>query len=158
MTVNIRKIQANDIITLVDLLHEFAEYEKLLDMFEVTEERLLTAMFGDAAFVEGLIAFDDDIPAGHALFYPSFASFRGQRGMYLEDIYVRPEYRGRGLGRSILREIARIASSRGFERIDFLVLDWNEPAIGFYRELGAMSDNATRHFKFIDEAFRSLTS
>jgi ribosomal protein S18 acetylase RimI-like enzyme len=113
-------------------------------------------MFGDNAGVEGICAFDGEQPIGYALFYPNFASFRGQRGMYLEDIYVKQEYRGNGVGKTMLKKIARLAAKRGYERLDFLVLDWNDQAAKFYRSLGADRDDAERHFKFTDAAFRSL--
>ena len=158
MNLTIRKVEPGDLANIVSLLQEFAAFEKLSAYCDVTEERLHAAMFGDHAVVEGLIALDDDTPIGHALFFPSFASFRGQLGLYLEDIYVSEKYRGKGVGLSLLKEVARIAASRGFERIDFQVLDWNTPAIEFYKRLGADSDNATRHFKFTDEAFFDLAN
>ncbi len=154
----IRNIVETDMPAVIELLHEFAAFEKLSHILEVTEKRLHQAMFGDAAFVEGLIAEDETAPVGHALFYPHFASFRGQRGLYLEDIYIKPEYRGQGAGEAMLREIARIAASRGYERIDFQVLEWNTPAVKFYKKLGAVRDIDERHFKFTDTAFRFLAS
>ena len=113
-------------------------------------------MFGDGAVVDGLIAFDGETPVAYALFYPNFSSFRGQRGLYLEDIYIKSEYRRSGLGEKMLKEIAYTAASRGFERIDFMVLDWNTPAAKFYERLGAIRDNDERHFKFTDDAFARL--
>jgi ribosomal protein S18 acetylase RimI-like enzyme len=154
----IRNIVETDIPAVIGLLQEFAAFEKLIDFCEVTNEKLQAAMFGDEGFVEGLIADDGAAPAGHALFYPHFSSFRGQRGLYLEDIYIKPEYRGQGIGETMLKEIARIAASRGYERIDFQVLDWNTPAVRFYEKLGAVRDIDERHFKFTDAAFRSLAS
>lgn len=152
----IRKIKPEDLASVVALLHEFAAFEDLSQYCEVTEERLQAAMFGDGAAVEGLIALDGERAVGYALFFPNFSSFRGQRGLYLEDLYINAEYRGSGLGKSMLREIARIAASKGCERIDFLVLDWNTTAIKFYESLGAIRDNDERHFKFTDEAFVKL--
>jgi ribosomal protein S18 acetylase RimI-like enzyme len=137
-------------------MREFAEYEKLLDSFEVTEERLKTALFGDAKVADAILAFDDETPVAYAVFYPSFATFRGQRGIYLEDIFIAKGYRGRGVGEMMLKYTARLAKSRGFERIDFQVLEWNTPAIGFYERLGARRDDEERHFKFTDEAFQNL--
>ena len=156
MKFDLRKITENDITTVIALMREFAEYENLTEFCEITEARLFAAMFGDGCFVEGLIAFAGQVAAGYALFYPDFASFRSQRGLFLEDLYIKPEYRRRALGQTILREIAKSAKSRGFDRIDFQVLDWNAPAIAFYEKLGAHRDHDERHFKFTDAAFDRL--
>ena len=152
----IRGVVREDIPALLELLREFAEYEKLVQYLEVDAERLERAFFGDDATVEGLIAREGARAVGYAFFFPNFASFRGQRGFYLEDIYIRPAYRGHGIGQAILRELARLAASRGFERIDFVVLDWNTSAIGFYKQLGAEMDESERHFKFTDQNFKHL--
>ena len=154
----IRPIKPEDCGSVVLLLREFAAFEDQNQYSEVTKDRLHTAMFGEGSVVEGLIACDGERAVGCALFYPSFSSFRGQRGLYLEDLYVKAEYRGTGLGRSMLREIARIAAAKGCERIDFLVLDQNAPAIQFYENLAAVRDDDERHFKFTDEAFIKLAS
>ena len=138
------------------MIREFAAFENLSEFCEVTEESLLDAMFGENSCVEGLLAFDGNNPVGYALFYENFASFRGQRGFYLEDLYVKPEYRGRKIGEAFLKRMAEIARVRNFKRIDFLVLDWNETAIRFYEKLGAVRDQSERHFKFTDEAFEKL--
>jgi ribosomal protein S18 acetylase RimI-like enzyme len=158
MEIGIRAAQPDDLATVIKMMREFAAYEKLLDSLNITEERLHDAVFGKESFVEILIATGDDIPAGYALFYPCFASFRSQRGLYLEDIYVSSEYRGRGIGEAMLREIARIGHSQGCERIDFQVLEWNTAAISFYKKLGAVCNDEERHFKFSDEVFLNLAS
>lgn len=158
MSVSIRKIGESDITAVLELMREFAAFENLTDQLTITEELLREAMFDDMGFVEGFVAEDVKAIVGFALFYPCFSSFRGQRGLYLEDIYIKPEYRGHGVGKTMLREIARIAASRGFERIDFQVLDWNTNAVAFYESLSAVSDNDTRHFKFTDDAFKDLAS
>ncbi|HNU07934.1 MAG TPA: GNAT family N-acetyltransferase [Pyrinomonadaceae bacterium] len=153
---NILEAKKEHVSAIVEMLREFAEFEKLDKFFEVTEQRLSTALFGETKVAEALVAMDGDKFAGYAIFYPSFASFRGQRGFYLEDIYVRKEFRGHGLGEKMLSEIARIARERGFERIDFAVLDWNEGAMRFYRKRGAVCDADDLHFKFTDDAFNRL--
>lgn len=158
MNLVIRNIVPADIAIVISLVHEFAAFESLTDYCEVTKERLYAAMFGSQAMVEGLIAVDDETPIGYALFYPNFSSFRGQRGLYLEDIYLNSVYRGRGIGETMLREIALVAVSRGFERIDLMVDDGNAAAIKFYKRLGAVRDGDERHFKFRDEAFAQLRS
>ena len=139
-------------------MREFAKFENLSEYCTVTEERLYAAMFGENAVVEGLIALAGQTLVGYAIYYPNFSSFRAQRGMYLEDIYINNKYRGMGLGETIIKEIARTAASRGFERIDFMVLDWNTPAVNFYKKLGAVRDDQERHFKFNDDAFVELAS
>ena len=157
MEIEIRNAVLQDIPQIVELMRRFAEYERLLDHFEATEESLADAMFGHEAFVNGLVADDNnDHLAGYALFYQNYATFRGQRGMYLEDIYISPEFQGKGIGEAMLRRLAKIAIDRGCGRIDFQVLEWNRPAISFYEKLGAVRDDTERHFKFTDEAFRRL--
>lgn len=158
MEIRITKARKEDVPAIVAMLREFAEYEDLGHLCEVTEERLFAAMFGKGAFVEGLIAQDGETPAGYAIFYPYFASFRGQRGFYLEDIFIRSDYRRHHLGERMLREIARIAKGRGYERIDFQVLESNAPAINFYEKHGAVRDDEERHFKFLYEAFDKLAA
>jgi len=156
--IQVRGVEPADIPALLGLLREFAEYEHLEQYLEVDAGRLEAAFFDHGATAEGLIALDGEQAIAYAFFFPNFASFRGQRGFYLEDIYIRPGYRSRGIGQMILRFLARLAHTRGYERIDFVVLDWNTSAIGFYKKLGAEVDEAERHFKFTDEAFEELCS
>ena len=158
MEIEIRKVSRDDLPAVLGLMREFAAYEKLEEYLEVTEERLAAAMFAEDAFVEGLIAFEGEVAAGYAMFYPSFATFRGQRGFFLEDLYVSEKHRHTGLGKRFLAKIANLAENRGFERIDFLVLDWNETAIRFYERLGAVRSEDESHFKFTDQAFRNLAT
>jgi ribosomal protein S18 acetylase RimI-like enzyme len=158
MNILIEKASPEDMSAVIALVHEFAEYENLLPYCRVTEETLRNAVFGENAFVQCSIARDEGLPIGYTIYYPNFASFRGQLGYYLEDIFVKVEYRGRGVGDRMLKAIAQEAKSRGFERIDFQVLEWNTPAIAFYHKLGAVRDDEERHFKFVDEAFESLAS
>ena len=158
MSVRITTIIENDVADVVSLMREFAAYENLSEYCTVTEERLSAAMFGDSSIIEGLIAFADDGAIAYALFYPSFSSFRGERGLFLEDIYITEEYRRHNLGEEMLCEIARIAKQRGCERIDFHVLDRNTPAVKFYLKHGAERNTDERHFKFAGEAFLSLAS
>ena len=156
MDIQIRKSTPNEVPTIVRLMRDFAEFEDLGDYCEVTEDRLFDVMFGDDAFVEGLVAFHDGDAVAYALFYPYFASFRGQCGYCLEDIFIAEEFRRNGLGEAMVRIIARLAKQRGYERIDFQVLEWNTPAVKFYEKLGAIRDDSERHFKFIDNSFQSL--
>lgn len=142
---------------IVEMIREFAAFENLSDYCEVTEEKLKDAMFGANPCVEGLMAFVENAPVGYALFFENFTSFRGQRGLYLEDLYVKTDYRRLKIGEAFLRKLARIAKERKFERIDFLVLEWNEPAVKFYEKLGAETNPDERHFKFGGEAFEKLS-
>jgi ribosomal protein S18 acetylase RimI-like enzyme len=158
MEITIAKACENDIPAIVEMLRDFADYLDLARYVDVTEKRLFTAMFAPGAFVEGLMAFDKDVPVAYAIFYPWFASFRGQCGLFIEDIYIKPEYRRHNLGERMLREIAVVAKTRGFERIDFHVVEDNLPAIKFYEKHGAVRDDTERHFKFTDEAFMRLSS
>lgn len=154
----IRPIEHGDLPGVVDLAHDFAEFEKLADYCRITAEKLDSVLFGPHSFVEALVAQEADELIAYAFFYPHFASFRGQTGYYLEDIFIDARFRGRGIGEAMLRQIARTAAGRGFERIDFQVLDWNTPAVNFYLKLGAEREESERHFKFSDEAFKSLAS
>lgn len=138
------------------MIQEFAEFEGLLEYCEVTAENLREMLFGKNAFVESLVVFADEIPIGYAIFFPYFASFRGQQGFYLEDIYLKKDFRRFGLGEKIICEIAKIGKSRGLVRIDFQVLKHNQHAINFYQKLGAVVDETESHFKFTDEAFQNL--
>lgn len=156
MSIEIKKATEENIVQIIALLHEFAEYENLLDACEITEERLRVALFGEGKVAEAIVAFEDNVPIGYAIFYPNFATFRGQRGFYLEDIYITKDFRAKGVGEAMIKFLSKLAKGRGFERIDFMVLEWNTPAIKFYEKLGAERDDEERHFKFTDEAFEKL--
>ena len=158
MQYKLRAAVAEDLTAIVRLIREFAEFEDLSEYCEVTEQRLGAALFGENAVAESMVALDGEAVIGYALLFPNFSSFRGQRGFYLDDIYITAKYRGTGVGRAILKEIARLADARGYERIDLLVLDWNSKAADFYLSLGAKRDDSERHFKFTDDAFRRLAS
>ena len=156
MSIRIENAAPENIPQVFALMREFAEYEKLLEFFESTEERLETALFGDGKVADAILAFDGERAIAYAVFFPYFATFRGQRGIYLEDIFITKNFRGKGVGEMMLKHIAQIARSRGFERIDFQVLQWNTQAIAFYEKLGAVRDEEERHFKFTGEAFEKL--
>ena len=155
----IRRAEPADVPEIMRLMGDFAAFEKLEQFLTVTPERLDAALFGPDAFVESLVADGPDGKlSAYTLFFPNFSSFRGQRGFYIDDLYIAESGRGRGLGRAMLRAIARLAADRGFERLDLQVLDWNTPAIGFYASLGAVRDDEERHFKFTDKAFAALAA
>lgn len=157
MSFRIESATKNDVPRIISLIREFAEYENLLEYCEVTEQKLSAAMFGERSCVEGLMAFDAENRAvGYALFFENFASFRGQRGVYLEDLYVVPAMRKAGVGLALIKHLARLARERGCERMDWQVLTWNEPAIRFYQKLGAELDESERHWKIVGADFAKL--
>ena len=127
----------DDVPLILRFIKGLAEYERLQDMVEATEDRLRASLFGHRRVAEVVIAHLDHEPAGYALFFHNFSTFLGQPGIYVEDIFVVPERRGAGVGRALLAHVAALAVERGCGRLEWAVLDWNEPAIGFYRRLGA---------------------
>jgi GNAT superfamily N-acetyltransferase len=128
---------AADVPLLLVLIRALADYERLADQVSATEDRLRESLFGPRPAAEAVIGRLDGEPAGFALFFQTYSTFLGRPGMYLEDIFVKPECRGRGLGKALLRHVARLAVARQCGRFEWAVLDWNAPAIGFYRKLGA---------------------
>ena len=120
------------------LIRELAAYERLAGEVSATEADIREALFGPTPSAEAVMAEVEGRPVGFALFFHSFSTFAGKRGLYLEDLYVRPEHRGRGVGRRLLRHLARLARERGCRRFEWAVLDWNEPAIRSYRRAGAV--------------------
>ena len=154
--ISVRKTISEDIPAVIELMREFAEFENLADFLEITEEKLNDAMFGENSFVQSLAAFDGEKAIAYAIFFPYFSSFRGQKSVYLEDIFISESYRKFGLGEKMLKEIAKIGRQFGAVRMDFQVLDWNAPAVSFYKKHGAETDDAERHFKFTGESFAKL--
>lgn len=135
--IGIRPATPADVPAIVAFLRELAEYERLSHEVIAGETDFHAALFGERPVVEAVIASVDDQPVGYALFFPNFSTFLGKPGLYLEDLYVRPSARGLGVGRALLVHLARIAVERGWGRFEWAVLDWNEPAIGFYKKMGA---------------------
>ncbi|MEP6942423.1 MAG: GNAT family N-acetyltransferase [Betaproteobacteria bacterium] len=126
-----------DVPEILELIRGLAEYERLAHLCVATEKDLANALFGEKPIAEVVLAWEDARPVAFALFFHNFSTFLGRRGLYLEDLYVRPECRGRGYGRHLLVHLARIAVERGCGRLEWSVLDWNTRAIGFYEALGA---------------------
>ena len=136
----IRFARPADVPALLQMIRALAEYEKLAHLVVADERRLGEALFGEGATVEALIAREtgeSGPAAAFALFFHTFSTFLGQRGLWLEDLFVYPQYRGKGLGRRLLAELAAVARGRGCGRFEWAVLDWNAPAIGFYERMGA---------------------
>ena len=142
MGVRIVQAKEADVPDILRFIRELASYEKLEHEVEATEEALKTHLFGPRPAAEVVFVEDDGERAGFALFFQDFSTFLARPGLYLEDLYVRPEKRGRGLGKALLTHLASLALKRGCGRLEWWVLDWNKSAIGFYRSLGAepMSD------------------
>jgi GNAT superfamily N-acetyltransferase len=140
-TFEIRKAERADIPAILSLLRELAAYEKKLDRVLIDEALLDRHAFGEKACAEVLLGWLDGKPVSYALFFPHFASFGGVPWMYLEDLYVQPHVRGQGAGRAMMASLARLTLDRGWAGIAWGVLDWNEPALAFYRKLGAGESN-----------------
>ena len=138
------------------LIRELAEYERMADEVTATEADVREALFGPAPSAEAVIATIDDRPVAFALFFHNFSTFAGKRGLYLEDLYVRPEHRGRGVGRCLLRHLARLARDRGCHRFEWSVLDWNAPAIRSYRRVGAVAMDDWTVYRLTGEALGRL--
>lgn len=133
----IRPATPDDVPLILRFIRELADYERLLHEVVATEERLRDTLFGARPAAEVVIAEAEGEPLGFALFFHNYSTFLAQPGIYLEDLYVRPEARGRGAGRALLAHLARLARERGCGRLEWWVLDWNEDALRFYRSLGA---------------------
>jgi GNAT superfamily N-acetyltransferase len=133
----IRPASPGDVALLLELIRELAEYEKAPDEAIATPERIDVALFGNKPTAEAVIAELDGEPAGFALFFHNFSTWLGKPGLYLEDLFVRESMRGRGIGKALLLQLARVARERGCGRMEWAVLDWNRPAIEFYESLGA---------------------
>jgi GNAT superfamily N-acetyltransferase len=133
----IRPACAADVPTILQLIRDLATYERAPNEVTATEKQVTDVLFGEKPAAEVLLAFQNQTPIGFAVFFHNFSTWLGQPGLYLEDLFVKPEARGKGFGRALLVDLARIARDRGCGRMEWAVLDWNEPAIKFYRSLGA---------------------
>jgi GNAT superfamily N-acetyltransferase len=153
----LRPATADDVLLILQFIRDLAAYEKLLPEVEATAERLRATLFPAAGrpAAECVLAFCDDQPAGFAVFFHNYSTFRAQPGLYLEDLFVRPEQRGRGVGQALLRHCAQLANARGCGRMEWAVLDWNESARGFYRSLGAVEMSAWRICRLTGPALRT---
>lgn len=133
----IRAAKPQDTPTIAALIRELAEYERLSHVVTLEEERLREHLFGRRPYAEVLLAEEAGEAVGYALFFHNYSTFPAQPGIYLEDLFVRPEHRGKGHGKALLAAVARVAVERGCWRLEWVVLNWNQPAIDFYRALGA---------------------
>jgi GNAT superfamily N-acetyltransferase len=133
----IRPARVEDVSIILQLIRDLATYERAPDEVTATKEQLLDVLFGERPAAEVLLAFERALPVGFAVYFYNFSTWLGRPGLYLEDLFVKPEKRGKGYGRALLVELAKIARDRGCGRMEWAVLNWNEPAIKFYRALGA---------------------
>lgn len=154
----IRTATPADIPAIHALVRELAEYEKALEEARATPEQLREALFGDRPAAYAHMAVDDTTgePVGFALWFLNFSTWRGVHGIYLEDLYVRPGARGAGHGKALLTELARICGERGYQRLEWSVLNWNRPSIDFYESLGARAQEEWTVYRLTDGALRAL--
>jgi GNAT superfamily N-acetyltransferase len=157
MAFRIEPATERDLPLILKLIQDLAEYEKLAHAVASTEDVLRESLFRKRA-AEVVIGYAGDEPAGFAVFFQTFSTFLGVPGMYLEDIFVEPKWRRKGLGRQLIAHLARIAAERGYGRVEWSVLDWNEPAIRFYTALGAQPMDEWTVFRLTGESLRRLSS
>jgi GNAT superfamily N-acetyltransferase len=153
---SIRSATEKDIPLIRSFIRQLAEYEKLSHEAVMTEETLRESLFGARRYAEVLLGYADGQPVGFAVFFHNFSTFIGRPGLYLEDLFVVPEMRGKGYGQALLVELARIARERKCGRFEWAVLDWNESAIGFYKKLGAIAMDEWTIFRVTGEALDRL--
>jgi len=146
-----------DVPAILDLIRGLAEYERLLHVFEATEDRLRRTLFGDRPAAEVWLAYVDHECAGFALFFTNYSTFLGKPGLYLEDVFVKAHLRRKGIGLALLKKLAAIARERDYGRMEWSVLGWNDPAISFYRKLGAVPLEEWTMFRLTGEALANFT-
>ena len=143
---------------LLEFIRGIAEYEKLLHEVVATEESLHESFFGERPVAEGIFGEWNGESAAFAVYFENFSTFEGRSCLYLEDLFVKPEFRKKGIGQQMLTHLAAIAAKRGCPRFDWVALDWNEPAINFYESLGANQMAEWRHFRLSSEALKALAN
>jgi len=158
MTVSVRAATENDVPLILELIEGLAEYEHLRHECVATQELLRATLFGARPSAEVVIAEWEGTPVGFALFFHNYSTFLARPGIYLEDLFVRPEHRGRGVGRSLLQHLAALAVARECGRLEWAVLDWNADAIGFYRKLGARPQDDWTVYRVTGDALTQLAS
>jgi GNAT superfamily N-acetyltransferase len=156
MTIEIRLAQPADVPLITQLINALAVYEKLEHEVKATDDKIRNALFGKRPYAETLIAEYEGEPAGFALFFHNFSTFLAQPGLYLEDLFVKPDHRSHGIGRALLRRLAQIAVERGCGRMEWAVLDWNVDAIRFYERLGAKPNLEWTVYRLTGESLEAL--
>jgi GNAT superfamily N-acetyltransferase len=152
----IRSASVVDVPIILRLIQDLATYERAPKGVTATEKQLVDVLFGEKPAAEVLLAFENDTAVGFAVFFHNFSTWLGKPGLYLEDLFVKPEMRGKGYGRALLVHLAKIARERGCGRMEWAVLDWNEPAIQFYRKLGAKPLDEWTVFRLTGEGIAKL--
>jgi GNAT superfamily N-acetyltransferase len=155
-SLSLRTAQPADCALILSFIRELADYEKLAHEVVATEAGLREQLFGATPRAEVVIAELDGAPVGFALYFHNFSTFTGRAGIYLEDLYVRPAARGAGVGRRLMQHLAKVAVQRNCARFEWAVLDWNEPAIRFYRSIGAIGMDSWRVQRLAGEALANL--
>ncbi len=153
---HIRAASADDAPVILAFIKKLAAYEKLAHVVVATEELLRETLFGERPTAEVALGYLEDKPVGFVLFFHNFSTFLGLPGIYIEDLFVEESYRGRGFGRALLLYVARLARERRCGRLEWSVLDWNEPAIGFYKKLGAVPMSEWTVFRVTGESLDKL--
>jgi GNAT superfamily N-acetyltransferase len=156
VTFRIEPARQQDVPLILRLIKGLADYEKLAHEVMATEEGLRATLFGPNPAAEVIVAYAENEPVGFALFFHNYSTFLGKRGLYLEDLFVLPDWRGRGAGRALLTHLAKIAADRDCGRFEWSVLDWNEPAINFYKSLGAQPMDEWTIFRLAGQGLRRL--
>jgi len=156
LTLRIRAAEAGDVPLIADLIRQLAKFEKLENEVVLTDELLMEGLFGTRPYAETVIAEEDAKPIGFALFFHTFSTFLARPGLYLEDLFVLAEHRGRGVGRALLAHLAHLAVERGCGRLEWSVLNWNQDAIRFYERLGARPNSEWTVYRLTGEALASL--
>ncbi len=156
--IGIRPATEEDVPLILSFIRELAGYERLSHEVSATEDLLRKSLFGERRGAEVVIGQHADEPAGFALFFHNFSTFLGRPGIYLEDLYVKPEFRGRGIGRAMLVYLAGLAKERNCGRLEWSVLNWNEPAIRLYRGVGAVSMDEWTVYRVAGEALDELAA
>jgi GNAT superfamily N-acetyltransferase len=151
--IKIRKAEPKDVTIILNLIKELAEYEKLLDEVTATEDKLMNTIFGKDKFVEVWLAEINDEPVGQVFFFRNYSTFLAKPGFYIEDIYVRPQFRGNGIGKKLLNKVVELAAEKNYGRVEWSVLNWNKPAIEFYKNIGAVSMDDWMLFRLTEEKF-----
>jgi GNAT superfamily N-acetyltransferase len=154
----IRPAEPSDVPAILSLIRELAEYEHLADACIASEDLLKKHLFGPDRAAEALVAIDGTAVVGYAIYFKTFSTFLALPGIYLEDLFIQPAHRGKGLGKGLLRELARIATTRGYGRVEWSVLNWNAPAITFYESLGAKPLDDWTMYRLTGEALRDFAA
>ena len=157
-SINIRAAGVEDCALILRFIEALADYEKLRHMVVATEDSLRATLFGARPAAEVVIAHWQDQPAGFALFFPNYSTFLGRPGIYLEDLFVFPEFRGLGLGKALLKHLAALVVAREGGRLDWSVLDWNQPSIDFYLGIGAIPLDEWTQFRLQGDALRAMAA